>query len=145
MSDKLKKQILENLQNTYCRLKPSKTHGVGVFAIRDIPKNREIFSGVCRQRWCKFKMSELRRFAPEIKKMVDDFLVIEKDGTVYLPQYGLNGMDISFFLNGSDNPNLKVVYDKQQVTRFFTLKKIKKDEELFSSYADYDYKYDLKT
>lgn len=39
-----KKVLLKNLQNDiYCRIKPSKKHGVGVFAIKDIPKNTNPF------------------------------------------------------------------------------------------------------
>ena len=40
----IKQTILEHLKNNiYCRLKPSKIHGVGVFAIRNIPKNTNPF------------------------------------------------------------------------------------------------------
>ena len=40
----MKKTLLSNLQNDiYCRIKSSKKHGVGVFAIRDIPKNSNPF------------------------------------------------------------------------------------------------------
>lgn len=31
--------------NIYTRLAPSKIHGVGVFAIKDIPKGKNVFSG----------------------------------------------------------------------------------------------------
>ena len=36
----LKKKLIKNIEiDIYCRIKPSKKHGVGVFAIRDIPKS----------------------------------------------------------------------------------------------------------
>jgi hypothetical protein len=38
-------KLIENLNNTYVRIMPSKIHGVGVFAIRDIPK------GICPFGW----------------------------------------------------------------------------------------------
>ena len=39
-----KENLIENLKNnTFCRLGKS-DHGVGVFAIRDIPRGSEIFS-----------------------------------------------------------------------------------------------------
>ena len=31
------------LRDYYCRLQPSKIHGIGVFAVRDIPKGRNLF------------------------------------------------------------------------------------------------------
>ena len=74
--------------------------------------------------------------------MIDDFFVIEEDKSVYVPENGLNGMDISFFLNNSKNPNLKIVGDgKKTAVSFVSAKKIKKGEELTVSYATFDEKY----
>lgn len=39
-----KQKLLQNLNQVYCRLMPSKIHGVGVFAIKDIVKGEEIIS-----------------------------------------------------------------------------------------------------
>ena len=51
-------------------------------------------------------------------------------------------MDISFFLNNSKKPNVKVVGDgKESALNFVTIRKIIKGEELLVSYADYDEKY----
>ncbi len=132
-----KNEILKRLKNTYCRLRPSATQGVGVFAIRDIPKNTNPFKGI-RQRWYKFDFSQLKNLDKEVQKMVDDFYVIEKDKTVFVPECALNGMDISFFLNDSQRPNLKTI---DNGNTFVALRKIKKSEELTVSYGTYDYKY----
>jgi len=143
--NKEKQKNLENLKNTYCRLKPSKIEGVGVFAIRDIPKGTNPFLGIKNQSWLKFNISELKKIDKEILKMIDDFFVIEKNNTVYIPKSGLNGIDVSFFVNNSKNPNLKIVGDgiKKEIS-FIVCKKIKKGEELTVSYATYDYKYKNK-
>jgi len=126
------------MKNTYCRLKPSKLNGVGVFAIRDIPKNKNPFLGVREQNWYEFKTSDLKNLDKATLEMVDDFFVIEKDNKVLIPECGLNGMDISFFLNRSKNPNVKTT---DEGSLFLTLRKIKKGEELTISYATYDWKY----
>ena len=126
------------MKNTYCRLKPSKLNGVGVFAIRDIPKNKNPFLGVREQNWYEFKTSDLKNLDKATLEMVDDFFVIEKDNKVLIPEHGLNGMDISFFLNRSKNPNVKTT---DEGSLFLTLRKIKKGEELTISYATYDWKY----
>ena len=52
-----KKEILNNLKNTYCRLKASKIQGVGIFAVREIPKGKNPFFGLRKQKWHKFQMS----------------------------------------------------------------------------------------
>ena len=137
MEDKLKKLIIKRLSNTYCRLKVSNINGVGVFAVRDIPKGINPFKGIPDQEWIKIKMEELAHLDKEILKMIDDFLVIKKNNTVLVPEFGLNGMDISFFLNHSDNPNIK----RNPNGEFVTIREIKKDEEITVSYSTYDHKY----
>ena len=137
MMNKSKKDILERIKNTYCKLKASSIQGVGVFAVRDIPENINPFLGIPDQKWFRFSMDELGEIDKHIMEMIDDFFVIEKDDTINIPEYGLNGMDMSFFVNHSDTPNL--------ITRegryFFTARKIKKGEELTVGYDAYDHKY----
>lgn len=137
-----KQEILKLLQNTYCRLKKSKIEGVGVFAIKDIPKNKNPFLGIKNCRWYKFDINELKKIDKSVLKMVDDFFVIEENNEVYIPETGLNGIDISFFVNNSKNPNLKIKPNKNnEALEFITTKKIKKGQELTVAYLTYDYKY----
>jgi len=132
--NKLKAAILKRLQNTYCRISRSKIAGVGVVAIREIPQNTNIFYGVSVQRDCRFKAAELKKLPLAVFKMIEDFLCLEKDGTVIIPEYGLNGLDISYFLNYSKKPNVKTI---DGGATFFTLRKIKKGEELTVAYETY--------
>ena len=106
---KEKQKILENLKNTYCRVRPSKVEGVGVFAVRDIPKGIDPFYGIKKQKWVRFEMKELKKLKKEVLEMIDDFFVIEKSGIVYVSELGLNGIDVSYFLNNSDKPNMKTM------------------------------------
>lgn len=134
----IKKKALKNLENTYCRLKTSPHHGVGVFAIRDIPKNFNPFEGLKRQKWTEIDIDELRHLKKDVMRMIDDFYVIEKNGKVEVNEGGLNGMDISYFFNDSKTPNVKRVKGGHEV---ITLRKIKKNEELTIAYSTFDYKY----
>ncbi|MEK7061659.1 MAG: SET domain-containing protein [Patescibacteria group bacterium] len=134
----MKKEILNNLKNTYCRLKPSKIEGIGVFAIKDIPKGKNPFLGIKQQRWYKFQISELKSLGKEILPLVDSFFVIHKNGTVEISESCLNGMDISYYLNNSKKPNIKTIDDGEN---FITLRKIKKGEELTVAYSTYDEKF----
>ena len=136
--EKIKQKIIDNLKNTYCRLKPSKIEGVGIFAVRDIPKGINPFNGTKKQNWHKFHISELKSLNKELMPLIDSFFVIHKDGNVYISDSCLNGMDISYYLNNSDKPNIKTIDDGEN---FKTLRKIKKGEELTVSYATYDEKY----
>lgn len=136
--NKEKQLTLKILKNTYCRLKPSKISGVGVFAIRDIPPKTELFKGQINQKWLKFRMEEFESLDKEIIKIIDDFFVIEKNKSVSLPKSGLNGMDMSFYVNHSKNPNAKTI---DNGFTFVSLRRIKKGEEITISYSSYDYKY----
>lgn len=136
-----KKELLNKLKNTYCRLGISQIHGVGVIAIRDIPKGTDPFFGIQKQAWIKLKQEDLKGLDSEIKRMLDDFMVTLPDGAILLNENGLNGMDISFFLNESKDPNV-ITLDEGDT--FITKREIKKGEELTSNYSTYDFKHKNK-
>lgn len=133
-----RQKIIELLKNTYCRLQPSKVSGVGVVAIKDIPANTELFKGQGNQQWHTFQINELEFLDKEVLKMIDDFFVIEKDQVVRIPEGALSGMDMSYYLNHSQNPNAKTI---DEGFTFVSLREIKKGEEITVSYGTYDYKY----
>ncbi len=134
-----KQKILSNLKNTYCRLGPSKIAGVGVIAIRDIPKGKDPFLGIKNSTYHKFEKAELKILDKEILKMVEDFFYVERDGSVFITENALNGIDISFFPNNSKHPNLKIFESRANDSYSFkAIRKIKKGEELTISYENYD-------
>jgi hypothetical protein len=131
---KVKQEILKSLKNTYCRIMPSKINGVGVFAIRDIPQNINPFNVAKTGDWQKFKITDLKNLDKEVFKMVNAFFTVQEDGTLYIPKGGLNDMNISYFMNDSKNPNMKMAKDE---VNFLTLCQIKKGQELTVSYKTY--------
>ncbi|MDD5417678.1 MAG: SET domain-containing protein [Candidatus Nanoarchaeia archaeon] len=132
----LKRKIIENLKQTYCQLKPSKISGVGVFAIKNIPAGIDPFPLVKKSKWIRIKEEDIMDLDDDIKKLIDDFYVIEPEG-VWISDAGLNGVDISFFVNHSKNPNLRRIESGD----FITLREIKKGEELTVDYSTYDDKW----
>ena len=136
-----KEEILKKLKNTYCRLQPSKIAGIGVFAIRDIPKGINPFFGVREPEWAEFNIGNLKDLDEEILKMIDDFTVIEKDGSVFIPDCAFNTLDISFFVNNSSSPNMET---NDGAFPFTTLRKIRKGEELTINYGTFDHKHKKK-
>jgi len=126
-----KQELLDNLFNkTYCRLQPSGKHGVGVFAIKDIPKGVNPFETEDHEKTVEITTQELKGIDREVKKMVEDFSFF-KDGIYYLGEYSLNGMNISYFLNTSKTPNMKSLNGGED---FITAREIKKGEELTVDY-----------
>jgi SET domain-containing protein len=83
---------------SYTRLRPSKIHGIGVFAIRKIKKGTSIFPDDDQPiKWVKGK--ELGNLSPEVRKLYDDFCIIKKGGKKYGCPRSFNRMTISWYLN----------------------------------------------
>jgi SET domain-containing protein len=130
------KKIIKDLEdNIYCRLRPSKIQGVGVFAIKKIPKGTKIFEGVRKIKFINISpkiIFQNKKINPAVKKMVKDFFVIfEKE--LYLPNCSLNKIDISFYVNHSENPNIAA----KDGEIFFAIRNIKKGEEITANYKEY--------
>jgi SET domain-containing protein len=122
--------------DVYTRLKKSKVHGIGVFAIIDIPKGTYLFVGDNSEMYW-FSVDELNfnSMPKPIQKLYKDFCVYKtEDGInkIGCPS-SFNNMPISWFLNNSESPN--VICDKEY--NFYTSRKIKKGEELTVNYKTY--------
>lgn len=125
---------MECLRNTNCRIKKSDIDGVGVFAIKDIPKGTELFAGIPEKNYELFSLDEIRNCDPEVIDMVKGFFGAEQDGRYWIPEGGLNSMDISFFMNNASQPNTET----SDGYTFYTARDIKKGEELTTHYASFD-------
>lgn len=130
-----KKQFLKSLSDVYCRLAVTQ-HGVGVVAIRAIPKGVDPFKrcdpfgDVLKLPQAELEDSDAPR---EAKQMVRDFCALQ-DGVYFVPDYGMDAIDKSYFLNHSDKPNM-VAKDGGEV--FVAARRIKKGEELVADYEQY--------
>ena len=72
-------RILNQLSQTYCRLRPSEIHGIGVFAVRDIPEGTNLFPECTSPAYYKIDLSHLNKLNKNVIKMMEDFFVFEKD------------------------------------------------------------------
>lgn len=124
------------IDNVFCRIKASPIHGVGVFAIREIPKGID-------------PMRELRKFEfeaidtrdilqdpaiPEsLKKLVLD-MCPENEGKFDIPPFSLNEIGVSYYLNHSSTPNMDC---DEETGNFITLRDIQEGEEIFVDYGTY--------
>lgn len=120
----------------YTRLRPSDTHGVGVFAIRDIPKGTDLFCDEAEQNLevegdKLFDKKEIDKFDPEIRKLYNDFCVIE-NGKYNCPG-NFDLLTVGWYINQSNRPNVK----QNDNGSFKTLRKIKKSEELTTDYRKF--------
>ncbi|MGH7141446.1 MAG: SET domain-containing protein-lysine N-methyltransferase [Minisyncoccia bacterium] len=131
-----KKEFLASLKHVYCRLAPT-AHGVGIVAIRSIPKgvdpfkNYDPFGDII-----ELPEAELEAYPCDeaAKNMVRDFCALQ-DGVYLVPDYGIDAIDKSFYLNHSDNPNMET-FDAGET--FVAARDILPDEELTVDYHAYN-------
>jgi SET domain-containing protein len=141
-------KLINHLENDiYCRIGISKISGIGIIAVRDIPKNTNPFKnsdGECS----KFKIvrihkDKLKKVHPNVIKILEDFFDDFDDDNYYpVPSLGPNTIDMSFYLNHSDKPNLTTSFVKNcDYNIVKTLRHIKEGEELTFDYKEFSVKY----
>jgi SET domain-containing protein len=114
----------------YTRLKPSKIHGVGVFAIRNIKKGTYIFSED-NERITWVDESHLQNLPSPLGRLYKDFAIIK--GKKYGAPRNFDRLTTAWYLNHSDKPNVAI--DKH--FRFYALRHIRSGEELTVDYNTY--------
>jgi SET domain-containing protein len=117
-------------KGVYTRLKPSKIHGVGVFAIRDIKKGTYIFPED-NQRISWINEDQLRQVPPPLVRLYKDFAIIK--GKKYGAPINFDRLTPAWYLNHSKTPNVGV--DKS--FRFHALRFIRQGQELTVDYDTY--------
>lgn len=131
-----KLRLLNELSfNTYSRISPSTIDGVGIFAIRDIPKGCiNIFSdnSMPQEEWLEIPRAEIDALPIHAKELVERYCLFDVN-TYFVPEYGFKKVDLVIFINHSDEPNLKSLNDGEY---FEALRDIKNGEELFLDYGD---------
>ncbi|MCG2617823.1 SET domain-containing protein [Terrimonas sp. NA20] len=127
-----KAELLHELsQETYAALKPSAVHGIGVFAIRDIPKGcKDIFSKNVGE-WIKLPIAEVEKLPDHSRLMIETYCVYDEQD-YYVPDYGFKVVDMVNYLNHSSDPNLIPVNDGEY---FEAIKDIPAGSELFVNYG----------
>lgn len=125
--------MAELSHNTYVMLKPSAIDGVGVFAVRDIPKGcREMFAKpTAKDHWIELSMKEVEKLPQHARFMIGNYCLYD-DNNYFVPGYGFKSVDLSLFLNHSDSPNIMSVHEGAY---FEALREIRAGEELLIDYS----------
>lgn len=128
-------EFIRSLDKVYCRLKPS-AHGIGVFAIKQIPEGVNPFEGCFDGEMIAIPEVSINAMGEdsEVRKYIIDLAPLQ-DGYFYVPDCGLQRVDISFFLNHSKTPNMR---EEEEGMNFFTTRVIEVGEELTVDYTTYD-------
>jgi len=127
-----KEELLRELsQEMYAMLKPSTVHGIGVFAMQDIPKGcRTIFSRNVGE-WIKLPIADVEKLPDHSRNLVETYCLYDEEH-YYVPDYGFKVMDMVNYLNHSSTPNIISVNDGEY---FEALTDIAAGEELLVNYG----------
>jgi hypothetical protein len=116
--------------NLYTRLGIS-SKGLGVFAIREIPRSTRLFVGDVGAT-VRVPVSVVERIPDEeIRRMYTDFCPVI-DGSFVAP-VDFNQMTMGWYLNHSDEPNVRVMERLQ----FVTTRTVLLSEELTTDYTSF--------
>lgn len=129
-----KEELLKELSfNTWVMLRPSPVEGIGVFAIRDIPKGcRDMFGKPdAAEDWMTISKKEIRALPAHARFIVGNYCLYDEQN-YYIPAHGFKKMDVSLFLNHADEPNIVSVSDGDY---FEAIRDIKAGEELLVDYG----------
>lgn len=128
-----KEQLLNELRHeTYVMLKASPVHGIGVFAIRAIPKGcRTIFSKGYGE-WITIPIKEVETLPDHSRNLIETYCLFD-DENYFVPEYGFKMMDLVLYLNHSSSPNIISINDGEE---FEATRDINAGEELFVSYDE---------
>ena len=122
------------LQQVYCRLAPSKYHGVGVIAVRNIPSGTVLFANEDEPRGRYISQNKLLALgAPEaaVAMCVDYYCA--KGDKIFVPSTPFHlPTSYSCFLNHSKRPNLKLKTDGS----YMTLCEVLAGQELTEDYDE---------
>jgi SET domain-containing protein len=127
-----KAALLQELQtDNYVMLKPSPVHGIGVFAIRDIPKGcRSIFSKGTGG-WVRISFEEVEQLPAHSRNLIETYCLYDETH-YFVPDYGFKLMDLALYLNHSSTPNIASVNEGEA---FEALRDISTGEELLVDYG----------
>jgi SET domain-containing protein len=132
----LREQLLKRvLQDCYCRLRPSKIHGIGVFAVRDIPRGKNPFKTLPKYDsigYVRVTEEELAALPLKLSELIRA-LFVPTDGKTHVPNHGMNVVRLNCYLNHSTRPNMRT----RDGYNFITVRKIMTGEELTVDYSTY--------
>jgi SET domain-containing protein len=128
-----KAELLQELgKETFVALQPSAVHGIGVFAICDIPKGCKTLFSKNTTNWIELSFEEVEALPEHSRNFIETYYLYNETH-YYIPDHGCKIMDMANYLNHSSSPNIQSV---EEGAYFETLRDIKKGEELLVDYGE---------
>jgi uncharacterized protein len=119
----------------YCRLQPSPIAGIGVFAVRAIPRGTDPFRLMpryARPGYVAVTEEEIAALPAGLAALIRA-LFLPTEGRLHLPTSGTNLVPLNHYLNHSPRPNMRT----RDGFTFTTRRRIDPGEELTVDYRTY--------
>ncbi len=125
-------QLLHELnQEMWIALQPSAVHGIGVFALCNIPKDCTTLFSKNNGGWLTLSFAEAAQLPVHSREFIETYYLYDEE-KYFIPDHGCKVMDMASYLNHSATPNIASVNEGDY---FITLREIKKGEELLVNYG----------
>lgn len=128
-----KEELLQELKHeTFVALQPSGIHGIGVFAITDIPKGCRTLFSKNTGGWITLSFEEAEQLPAHSREFIETYYLYDEEN-YFIPDHGCKVMDMASYLNHSATPNIQSVNHGEC---FEALRDIKAGEELVVDYGE---------
>jgi len=130
------REVLERLKRTKARLERAENRGVGLFCVQPIMAGENIFEHERPLQSVDISAAEVGNLPIPIQEMIKDYFVPTETGAYPILDTGLNDLNITFYMNHSDQPNM-MLHDGGEgdgYAKFIALRDISVGEELTYTY-----------
>jgi SET domain-containing protein len=128
-----KEELIHELnEETWVMIKPSPLHGIGVFAVKDIPKGKRRLFSKDIGGWIELSHEEVEQLPAYSKHLIHTYCLFDED-KYFVPDHGFKVMDLSLYLNHDENSNVISINHGED---FETTRDIPAGEELLIDYSE---------
>tara|TARA_B100001248_G_C27379308_1_gene456075 strand:- start:427 stop:855 length:429 start_codon:yes stop_codon:yes gene_type:complete len=128
--------IIQQCKDKYFELGPSKIHGIGIIAIRSIPKETFLFEYKNKSKYIPYDLLYSNGIQKNVIKSLNKNYAHDKKGIELSTD--INNISYVNYINHSNNHNVNWI-NKNDLTKYYTNRRIKKGEELCINYLSNNY------
>lgn len=135
--ENIKQQLIEESKQIYVDIGISKIDGLGLIALIDIPKNTCIIEEYLEVIYIKYEEFKKNGVKKEIIELFKKKYQQDDEG-LYIPKTYISNLktqNFTCYLNHSKDNNIKCINEKG-TNKYYTIKNIKKGEEIVINYLD---------
>ena len=129
-------EIINQYDNIFYQIGPSKIHGIGLIAIVDIPKNTLVLeNNTSKNKYINYSELKKRNINIDTINTIKKYFAHDSNGIELPVNFDKYNMKLVSYINHSTNNNIDHEY-VNNLTKYYSNKDIKKGEELTVNYLN---------